>query len=73
MHSQHLWCPMHGWHDAGQCPDMKEDAVTTFEYVVHVEAATRDQADQVMAERLTHDEDYGFPYTVSYDYETSED
>lgn len=22
MRSEHLWCPMHGWHDAGQCPDM---------------------------------------------------
>lgn len=47
--------------------------MTTFEYVVHVDAATREQADQVMAERLNPDEDYGFPYAVGYDYETQED
>lgn len=21
MLTEHLWCPMHGWHNADQCPD----------------------------------------------------
>lgn len=47
--------------------------MSTFEYVVRIDAATREQADQVMAERLDHDENYGFPYTVGYDFETDEE
>ena len=36
----------------------------TFTYTVRVESETVEQADQVMAERLDHDEDYGFDYTL---------
>lgn len=31
-----------------------------------VQAETREQALQVLAERLDHDEDYGFPYAISH-------
>jgi hypothetical protein len=36
------------------------------QYIVTVEAETKEQADQVMAERLNPDEDYGFPYEVGH-------
>jgi hypothetical protein len=38
-----------------------------FQYVVTVECETQEQADQVMAERLTPEEDYGFTYEVGYE------
>lgn len=34
---------------------------------VTVEAETLENAEQVLAERLGYDEDYGFPYTLKYD------
>lgn len=34
---------------------------------VIVEAETFENAEQVLAERLGYDEDYGFPYTLKYD------
>ena len=34
---------------------------------VCVTAETQDQAIHVIAERLEHDEDYGFPYRVTYE------
>lgn len=37
-----------------------------FNYVVTVETDTEEHADQVMVERLSLDDDYGFDYTVSY-------
>lgn len=40
--------------------------MTDHEYTVTVTARTRDEADRVMAERLQPDEDYGFPYRVTY-------
>lgn len=33
-------------------------------YTIHVEAETKDQADQVIAERVGYSEDYGFPYHI---------
>ena len=38
----------------------------TFVYTVRVTADTDEQADQVMAERLGYDEDYGFDYEIVY-------
>lgn len=35
-----------------------------FTYTVVVETPRRDQADQVMAERIGYDEDYGFEYRI---------
>lgn len=43
---------------------MKGDGLDTFTYTVHVDARSAEEADQVIAERLFHDEDYGFPYTI---------
>lgn len=40
-------------------------SVRTFSYTVTVAAETREQADQVMAERINHAEDYGFPYKIN--------
>lgn len=37
-----------------------------FTFTVTVEADNEAQADQVMAERLSHDEDYGFNYLVTW-------
>lgn len=34
---------------------------------VTIEAETLENAEQVLAERLGYDEDYGFPYTLTYD------
>jgi hypothetical protein len=35
-----------------------------FKYTVKVKAADRKEAERVLAERLYHDEDYGFDYEV---------
>ncbi|SEC73117.1 Uncharacterised protein (plasmid) [Tsukamurella tyrosinosolvens] len=37
-----------------------------FSYVVDVDAASQAEADTVIAERLDHEEDYGFPYTLQH-------
>lgn len=42
--------------------------MATFRYLVTVEADTEDRAVQVMAERIGHDEDYGFFYTIDWGY-----
>lgn len=36
-----------------------------YRYVVVVEAETQEQADQVIAERVYYDEDYGFYYQIN--------
>ncbi len=41
--------------------------MTTYQYLVKVETATREQATQVMAERLSTDEWYGFDYQIEYE------
>lgn len=38
--------------------------MATYVFAVTVETDTAAQAAQVMAERIDHDEDYGFAYTV---------
>jgi len=43
-----------------------------FHYGVTVVCETWEQAEQVMAERLGPDEDYGFDYTVSYGVDSTE-
>ena len=40
--------------------------MNTYDYTVKVQAASRNEADQVMGERLAFDEDYGFFYTVEW-------
>lgn len=40
------------------------DSHIRFTFTVLVKAPTLEQAKQVMAERINHDEDLGFPYTV---------
>lgn len=42
------------------------DPVNRRTFLVTVSDVTDDQAAQVMAERLAHDEDYGFRYTLDY-------
>lgn len=37
-----------------------------YRYVVTVAADTREQAEEVLAERLGHDEDYGFDYALDW-------
>ena len=36
------------------------------QFIVTVEGCTLDEANTVMAERLSYDEDYGFDYTVDW-------
>lgn len=38
----------------------------THTFTVTVTCATADRATQVLAERLDHEEDYGFPYTLTW-------
>lgn len=38
----------------------------TWRYTVEVSDCTRAQADQVMAERINHEEEYGFNYLLSF-------
>lgn len=40
--------------------------VSDYEYIVTVTAASREEADQVMAERIGYDEDYGFFYRIDW-------
>ncbi|NUS02051.1 MAG: hypothetical protein HOV97_05750 [Nonomuraea sp.] len=39
----------------------------THTFLVHVTGCDKEQAEQVMAERLNHDEDLGFPYVLQYE------
>lgn len=45
--------------------------MSTFEFTVAVECDTLQQAVKVMSERIYHDEDYGFDYTVDYESTTT--
>lgn len=38
-----------------------------YAFTVTIFTDTEEQANQVMAERLGHDEDYGFPYEIRWD------
>lgn len=44
-----------------------------FEYTVAVECASRAEADQVMEDRLRPDEDYGFLYTLGWEFHAESD
>lgn len=41
-------------------------------YIVTVTCETSEEADQVMAERIGPDEDYGFEYSVDWSYSHSD-
>ena len=41
--------------------------MSKYQYLVTVETTTKEQATQVMAERLSTDEWYGFDYQVEYE------
>ena len=43
------------------------DELREFNYLVTVIAPDERKADQVMNERICHDEDYDFEYTISWD------
>jgi len=38
-----------------------------YTFTVVIDSETEKQANQVMVERLGHDEDYGFPYEIRWD------
>lgn len=42
-------------------------ADTSHTFTVTISGCTPEQAEQVIAERISHDEDYGFPYTIRYE------
>lgn len=42
-------------------------SVTDHTFTVTISGCTPEQAAQVIAERINHDEDYGFDYTISYE------
>ena len=44
-----------------------------FSFIVTVEAASVDEAVQVMSERINHDEEYGFDYTIEWNERASHD
>lgn len=44
-----------------------------FRYYVTVECETAEEADTVMAERIGYDEDYGFYYSIDYDFHSVTD
>jgi hypothetical protein len=44
----------------------------THTYIVTVSGCNQAEADQVMAERLEHDEDYGFPYKIEWESESDD-
>lgn len=68
------YCPKHWPADyahnyADHRPNVREDRsilMDVYRYMVTVEAPSPEQADQVMAERITHDEDLGFDYTLDW-------
>ena len=39
-----------------------------YRFMVVVDCENREQAEQVMRERMGHDEDYGFDYAIDYDF-----
>ena len=48
-------------------------AQRSFRYYVTVECETAEEADTVMAERICFEEDYGFDYTIDYDFHSVTD
>lgn len=48
------------------CPQHTQDALT-HTFTVTVTGCSAEQAETVMNERLSYDEDYGFPYLVGFE------
>ena len=44
----------------------KQEETKSHTYIVTVSGCSAEQADQVIAERVSFDENYGFPYTIGY-------
>ena len=40
--------------------------MAVYRYVVTVECDSQEHADQVVSERIDHDEDYGFDYSLDW-------
>lgn len=51
-------------HDDTTCP-VHENRHKDYTFTITVTTDTIDHANQVIAERLGHDEDYGFDYTIT--------
>ena len=43
-----------------------DEQLETYSFMVDIKAASPEQAMKVITERLGHDEDYGFPYTIGF-------
>ena len=41
----------------------------THVYTVKVKAPDKEKADQIMAERIGHEEDYGFTYSIDWTFD----
>jgi hypothetical protein len=50
--------------DLGLQSDRLDEAGDSHAFMVVVSGCTAEQAEQVIAERTGHDEDYGFEYTI---------
>ena len=58
------------------CPECGDDMeldsthdvrIEPNQFLVTVDGCSQAQAEQVIAERISHDEDYGFSYTIGYE------
>jgi len=55
----------------GYDPDIDPyEDMPKFEFVVVIRCPTQEQAEQVMAERINHDEEYGFDYEIGWSRES---
>lgn len=46
--------------------DDNDEQLETYSFTVDIKAGSPEQAMKVITERLGHDEDYGFPYTIEF-------
>ena len=44
-----------------------------YYFIITVDTDTEDHADQVIAERVLHDENYGFNYTIDYEHHVNDE
>lgn len=54
--------PQPQWNPTTAWVPQEEEGMKEFEFTVSVTCETAEEAEQVMAERLSYDEDYGFEY-----------
>lgn len=47
-------------------PSSTPTTATDHEFNITISGCSRHQAEQVIAERISYDEDYGFDYSISY-------